>query len=173
MTMTIQEIQKLFAYNSWATNRIFDSLAGMPESQYLMDLKASHGGIHGTFTHLVAAEKVWLSRWVGKPESRLMSVEEVPSLARLKVSWEDVAGRTARFLSRLDDRKLQQQFDYASLSGEKQTSTYQQTLLHVVNHSSYHRGQIAALVRQVGGLPVRTDLIEFYRLISQPGRKSN
>jgi uncharacterized damage-inducible protein DinB len=169
--MTIQEIQKLFAYNSWATNRIFDALAALPEGQYLLDLKASHGGIHGTLTHLVAAEKIWLSRWVGKPESALLSTGEVPSLSVLKAAWEDVAARTARFLSRLDDNRLQQPFEYSSLSSGSQTSTYQQTLLHLVNHSTYHRGQITALMRQVGGQPVKTDLIDFYRLIAQPLRK--
>ena len=166
--MTEQEIQKLFAYNSWGTNRVFEALAKIPEDLYRKDLKAGHGGIQGTLTHLVAAEKIWLSRWTGNPETSMLSQKDVASLAALKVIWEDVAARTARFVAKLDGEKLSSTFEYATTEGKRLAQTYQQSLMHVVNHSSYHRGQIAILMRQVGAQPVGTDLIAFYRLTAQP-----
>lgn len=166
--MTIQEMKMLFAYNAWATNRVFEALAKVPGELYTTDLKASHGGIHGTMTHLVAAEKLWVSRWEGKPESSLLTAKDAPSLANLKQIWEDVASRTARFVAKLDDKKLQSTFEYTSTEGKRFTHTYQQTLQHLVNHSTYHRGQIATLMRQVGAEPVGTDLINFYRYTAQP-----
>ncbi len=83
---------------------------------------------------------------------------------------EDVAARTARFVSRLDDGKLASTFEYSGTDGKKFVQTYQQALAHVVSHSTYHRGQIALLMRQVGFQPVGTDLIAFYRLTAQPSR---
>ena len=166
--MTAQGIRFLFAYNSWATNRVFESLMKVAEDDYRRDLKSSHGGIHGTMTHLVGAEKIWLSRWIGKSETSLLPEKEVPSLAALKEIWEDVASRTAKFVARLDDEKLLSTFNFTTSQGKTLTHVYQHALQHLVNHSTYHRGQIAALMRQVGAQPIGTDLITFYRLTAQP-----
>jgi uncharacterized damage-inducible protein DinB len=166
--MTVQEIKRLFAYNSWATNRIFEALAEVPEGDYKRDLKTSHGSLHGTLTHLVASEKIWLSRLVGKPETMLMTEQEAPSLAALKVIWEDIASRTARFLGRLDEKKLEISFEYLTTGGKRFANTYAQILQHLINHASYHRGQIIAMMRQVGAQPVGTDLIAFFRHTAPP-----
>jgi uncharacterized damage-inducible protein DinB len=162
--MTVQEIQKLFAYNAWATNRLFEALAHVPEASYKRDLKSSHNSLHGTVTHMVAAEKIWLSRLIKKPEAALMTGQESPSLQSLKAVWEDVAAHIARFVSKLDDKALGNNLEYFTTEGKKFTNSMNQILLHIINHSSYHRGQVAALMRQIGMEPVNTDLIAFFRL---------
>lgn len=161
--MTVREIARLFAYNAWATNRVFEALAALPDIEYRCDLKASHGGLRGTMTHLVAVEKIWLSRLVGKPEPELMQEREAESLAALKEVWQEVATRTARFVSRLDEKVLEKRVEYVTTEGERYLNEVRQILLHMINHSSYHRGQLAALMRQLGHEPVNTDLIAFYR----------
>ncbi len=169
--MTLQEIKNLFAYNAWATNRIFDALKTLPEDKFSMDFKAGHGSIRGTLTHLVAAEKIWLSRLTGTPEATMLSEKDAPSLSALKEIWEDVAARTARFVAGLDKKKMSSTFQMTTTRGIPYTHVYQDALLHLVNHSTYHRGQIAVLMRQVGAQPVGTDLIAFYRLTAQPDQK--
>jgi uncharacterized damage-inducible protein DinB len=161
--MTVQEIQRLCAFNAWATNRVFEALGRISKDDYRRDLKASFGSLHGTMTHLVAAERLWLSRLTGKPESAMMAEPEVPSLETLKKVWEDAAARTARFVSRLDDRALGKSLEYVTTEGKTHANSVQQILQHVVNHSSYHRGQIASMLRQLGGEPVNTDMIAFFR----------
>lgn len=163
--MTLQEIKLLFAYNSWASDRIFEAVSPLPAENYFKDLKGSHGGIHGTLTHLVGAEKIWLSRWVGRPDATLLKAEEVTSLADLRSIWEVVGRETAAFLSKMNERKLQETLSTTTSKGVQYTQTYQQMFQHVVNHSTYHRGQIAAMMRQVGAAPVATDLIAFYRQV--------
>ncbi len=160
--MTSEEIKLLFAYNAWANNRVFEALAQLSEEQFRRDLKTSHGSILGTLIHVVGAEKVWLSRWLARPESMLQA-DDVSSLADLKSIWEKVAGGTATFVARLTEERMKADFEYANTKGERYSHPLVQSLQHVVNHSSYHRGQIASLVRQVGGQPVNTDLITFYR----------
>lgn len=167
--MTLSEIKLLHAYNAWASNRIFDALAQIPEENYLRDLKSSHGGIHGTLTHLVAAQKMWHSRWVGTPDAKLMSAAEVPGLTELKVIWQKVGHDTAGFLGTMTDRKLQETFTVAYPSGETYTYIYWQSFQHVVDHSSYHRGQIVTMMRQLGIKPPVTMMIAFYR--ETAGRK--
>ena len=161
--MRIQEIKKLYAFNNWATNRIFETLDHVSDLDYKRNLKASCGSLHGTLTHIVAAEKIWLSRLTGKPETGLLTEHEVPTLQSLKAVWEDVAARMARLLAKLDDEALQGKLNYVTTSGESFTNTYAQVLQHIVNHASYHRGQIAVLMRQLDLVPVGTDMIAFFR----------
>jgi uncharacterized damage-inducible protein DinB len=161
--MTLQEIKLLHAYNSWASNRIFDAVAQMTRDHYMQDLKASHGGIHGTLTHMVGAEKFWLSRWVGVPEAKLITPEEVPSLPELKALWEKVGFDMAKFLGTMTDKKLAGTFAMTTSKGDTFTHVYWQAIQHVVNHSTYHRGQVVVMMRQLGVKPPGTGLNTFYR----------
>src|SRR5881296_1864220 len=65
--MTPAEVRELFAFNAWASRRIFDGVGQLAPVDYLRDLKSSHGGMHGTLCHIVWAEQLWLHRWLGKP----------------------------------------------------------------------------------------------------------
>ncbi len=169
--MTSQEIKMMFAYNAWATNRVFESLAGVPDDLYFKDLKSSHGGIHGTLFHIVRAEKNWLARLTGIQEKSELTEQTASSLQALRSAWQDVASRTAKYVEKVTEEKLRSIFEYPASDGRKLVQTYQQALLHLVNHSTYHRGQIASMMRQVGMQPVATDLIMFYRMTAQPSPK--
>jgi len=160
--MTLQEIKILHAYNSWANNRIFEALTSLSDEQYKQDMKSSHGGIHGTLVHIVGAEKIWLERFKGAPQAPL-SQDPPKSLADLKAVWEKVGYDTAQWLGNMTDKKLMETFTAKTLKGDTFTNTFMQALQHVVNHSSYHRGQIVTLMRQLGVQPLSTDLILFYR----------
>src|SRR2546429_8067178 len=79
--MTPAEVRELFAFNAWASRRIFDGAAQLAAADYLRDLKSSHGGIHGTLCHIVWAEQLWLHRWLGKPAPPGPQGEEPAPLA--------------------------------------------------------------------------------------------
>jgi uncharacterized damage-inducible protein DinB len=160
--MTLSELKLLHAYNSWANNRIFEALAPLPNDKYMHDMKSSHGGIHGTLVHTVGAEKVWLERFMGEPQP-FLSQNPPKSLLELKAIWEKVGYDTAKWLGTMSDKKLQETFTMKTLKGDTFTHVFWQAFQHVVNHSSYHRGQIITMLRQLGEKPVSTDLILFYR----------
>lgn len=161
--MTLQEMKLLHAYNSWADNRIFEALAQLPAEQYLADMKGSHGGIHTTLSHLVGAEKIWLERFMGVPTEPFLDAKSIPSLSDLKKIWEKIGYDTAKWLGTTGDKKLQETFTMKNIKGEASTQIYWQAFQHLVNHSTYHRGQIITLLRQIGVKPPSTDLILFYR----------
>jgi uncharacterized damage-inducible protein DinB len=161
--MNVKEITELFDYNLWANNRLFEAAAQLPTDQYLQDVKASHGGIHGTLTHMVGAQKLWLSRWQGTPEASLLRGTDIPSLLDLISLWEQVSSETAHFLASLNDEKLQQMMTITTTTGKQFHHTFQQMMQHLVNHSSVHRGQVSAMMRQFGVRPPQTDLITYYR----------
>jgi uncharacterized damage-inducible protein DinB len=160
--MTLQEAKTLHAYNSWATNHVFDVLATMPTDKYMQDMKGSHGSIHTTLVHMVGAEKVWLERFQDAAQP-FLSENPPASLAELKVVWEKVGYDTAKWLGMMTDKKLGETFTMKTAQGDTFTHVFWQAFQHVVNHSSYHRGQVITMMRQLGVKPVSTDLIRFYR----------
>ena len=161
--MTAQEIRTLHAFNSWASNRIFDAVAGIPDPDVMKDMKASHGSVHGTLLHMVGAEKIWLSRWTGKPDARLIAAPDAPTLAAVRRVWEETGFAMAKFLGTMTDAKLRETFTMTTAAGAALTHAYGQAIQHVVDHSTYHRGQVVLLLRQLGHTPPGTGLITFYR----------
>lgn len=160
--MTLQEAKTLHAYNSWANNRIFNAVEQLPAEQYLKDMKSSHGGIHGTLVHMVGAEKVWVERFNANPQPFLKATE-IHNAAELYKIWEKAGYETAKWLGVMNDKKLHQKFEAKALSGNVFSQTYWQAFQHMINHSSYHRGQVVTMLRQLDAKPVSTDLILFYR----------
>jgi uncharacterized damage-inducible protein DinB len=161
--MTLQEIKALIAYNSWATNRIFESMEALPTEETMRDMKSSHRSIHGTLTHLVGAEKMWLSRMSGTPDKAMIKPADVPTVADVKTTWEQTGFALAKFLGSQSDKKLAETFGFLTLTGEEFTYRYSEALQHVVNHSTFHRGQVVALMRQMGHKPPDTGLTIFIR----------
>ena len=159
--MTLQEITQLVAFNRWANGRFFEVLSQLPAEQYGRDLRSSHGGIHGTFVHIVAAEEGWLCRWLRQPEITA-AASRIHSLEELQAHWQAVCAEMSRFMATLDERKLQETLTTSTRTGTY-TSPYWQMIQHVVDHSSYHRGQIVTMLRQLGATPPSTGLIRFYR----------
>jgi uncharacterized damage-inducible protein DinB len=165
--MTLQEIKLLHAFNSWANNRIFEAVERLTPEQLMQEMKSSHGSIYGTLLHMVGAEKIWLSRWVGRPDVARITAADAPTLAELKTLWEKAGYETAKFLSTMTDRNLQDTFTMITAKGETLTHVYWQAFQHMVDHSTYHRGQVITLLRQLGVRPPSTGLIMFYRETSK------
>jgi uncharacterized damage-inducible protein DinB len=161
--MTLQEIKTLVAYSAWATNRIFEALEELSPEETMRDMKSSHGSIHGTLTHLVGAEKMWLSRMSGTPDKATIKPTDVPTVADVKTTWEQTGFALAKFLGLQTDKKLEDTFGFLTLTGEQFTYRYGEALQHVVNHSTFHRGQVVALMRQMGHKPPDTGLTIFIR----------
>ncbi len=161
--MTRDEVLELFAYNTWANRTLFDGVAGVSAEDYLRDLKSSHGGMHGTLCHTVWAEELWLTRWLGAPPPAVPQGRDLASLAAVRAHWEDVEARRGRFVAGFTDARLDDTVRVKPTSGGEYLHSYRQMFRHVVNHSSYHRGQVVTLMRQVGVKPPSTDLILFYR----------
>ena len=161
--MTVAAIRELYEFNAWAHRRVFDALAALPTDQYLRDLKSSHGGIHGTLCHIVWAEQLWLTRWLGTPNPAVKQGKDLVSLAEVRARWEDVEIERGRFLDGLTEARLEETLTIQPTMGGAYVHSYLQTLQHVVDHSSYHRGQIITLLRQLGVKPPSTGLILFYR----------
>lgn len=161
----MNEFLELFAYNAWANRAIFDAAAALPEERYLRDLKSSHGGIHGTLAHTIWAEHLWLNRWLGKPNPASAQGKDLRSLVDVRTRFDEIEAERGSFLAGLDDARLADTRVVKPTSGGEYVHTLRQMFRHLINHSSYHRGQVVTMLRQLGGgtKPPSTDLILFYR----------
>jgi uncharacterized damage-inducible protein DinB len=162
------ELRELYAFNRWANARMLDAAAQLGEEQFTRDLGSSFGSLRDTLLHILSAEWIWLERWHGSSPNRLPEGWDSADLNVLRVLWRGVEERQSRFLEALDDSRLDEVLAYRTFAGDPYTSPLGQLLRHVVNHSSYHRGQAATLLRQLGVTPPATDLVLYHRTVAIP-----
>jgi uncharacterized damage-inducible protein DinB len=161
--VTAAEVRELFGYNAWANRKFFPVLAALPAEPYLRDLKSSHGGIHGTLCHIVWAEELWLNRWLRKRNPAVPQGRDLTTLDAAVERWESIEAERAAFLAGVTDPRLDDTLAVKPSTGGEYIHTFHQMFRHAVDHSSYHRGQIVTMLRQVGVAPPSTGLIVFYR----------
>ena len=144
-------LRKLFSYDAWANERVVGCLA----QQQVSDAK-----ILGLMGHLFVAQLVWANRVMGlpPPPQKLWDNYKLAELTDL--------GRQAREqwleFFKLDD-DLHRKITYTNFSDKTFTSDVENIMVQVINHSTYHRGQVAILLPPLGFKAVNTDFITYHR----------
>jgi uncharacterized damage-inducible protein DinB len=164
----IDEILELFAYNRWANERMLDATAALSQEELTRDLGGSFPSLRATLTHMLGAEWVWLARWKGVSPTGLPDAWDLSTHDAIRDRWRAIEQEQAAFLETLTDESIRRVVDYRLLSGAAFSNPLWQLLRHVVNHASYHRGQVTTLLRQLGRPAVSTDLIVFHRERARP-----
>jgi uncharacterized damage-inducible protein DinB len=159
----LSQVQLLFAYNDWANQRVFDSVAPLSEEQFARPLSGSFSSIGATLAHVVGAEWVWLRRWNGENPGSIPDFVKSATVEALRSKLSDIEREREKFLASLGEPDLDRQLAYTNFAGERLSYSLRDLFVHVVNHSTYHRGQIATMMRQVGAKPNGTDYTLFRR----------
>jgi uncharacterized damage-inducible protein DinB len=180
--MTSSEIRTLYTYNRWASERMFAALEKLSDEQLSLAAISSFPSIRESVFHILAAEWMWLKRWKGdSPQAPTPpiglsaetwngltphdkpSYDELSRLAGLKQFAADIDREREVFLRALSDEDLERASNYLDMSGKPHSEPLDELLRHVVNHGTYHRGQVTTLLRQVGGQTVPLDMLYFFR----------
>jgi uncharacterized damage-inducible protein DinB len=162
--MNLQDLRTLLDYHYWARDRLLDALDPLTPEQFNRDLGSSFKSIRETVVHIYAAEWAWHSRWQGQSPTALMSSDAFPDVVAVRRGWTDHERKVRAFLESLGEAGLTRVFEYKLLSGRTGSSPFWQMLQHVVNHASYHRGQVTTMLRQIGAAPAKSmDMIAYYR----------
>ena len=161
--MTTAEARELFAYDHWANDCMFEAALGLSEQQQQQTIASSFPSVASTLAHIVGAEWVWLRRWIGESPTSFPEWVTNPRCAAVRAILTTVEQERDEFLARLSDDDLQRSVSYRTLGGQEFCDPLGGLMKHVVNHSTYHRGQVATLLRQFGVKPPSTDLIAFLR----------
>ena len=161
--MTLKDIHLLIEFNYWAKARMLGAVESLREELLYNDLKTSFGSLHGTLVHICGAENVWLQRFVNVPNPKMLTAADLPKLDDLKTKWGEVEKGMLAYVGSLTEERLAESLSFLNFKGEPVNNIVWQSLQHLVNHGTYHRGQITSMIRQLGGTPANTDLIAFYR----------
>ena len=162
--MNVPDLQTMLDYHYWARDRLLDALEPLTSEQFNRDTGSSFTSIRETIVHIYAAEWAWYSRWQGHSPTALLPADQFPDLAAVRAAWSQHEGKMRAFLDQLGDEGVSKVFEYRLLSGQAGASPLSEMLQHVVNHASYHRGQVTTMLRQLGAAPAKPmDMIAYYR----------
>lgn len=166
--MTITELVELFEYNRWANERILEAASALTDEQYSSPLRGTFPSLRLTMEHLLAAEVVWLSRWEGHSLGEAPEYSGCENARALRSIWISFWRRQFQYLSALGESDLGQAVSIRTRSGIETVQQLRDTMIHVVNHSTQHRGDAASQIVQLGGSPSSTDYFT-YCLIRDAG----
>ena len=161
--MTPQEMRVLYDYNSWANYRSLDAASSLTPEKFVQPMGSSFGSVRDTLAHIYGAEWIWLERFQGRSPSSLPETTQFNDMASLRERWNELETRLLAFVNGLNQSDLERMFEYKTLKFGAYRNPLWESMQHVVNHGTYHRGQVTTLLRQLGAQPIATDLMHFYR----------
>jgi uncharacterized damage-inducible protein DinB len=162
--MNLADLRVLLDYHYWARDRLLEAVEPLTPDQLTRDLGNSFRSIRDTVAHVYAAEWAWHSRWLGHSPSALLPPDMFPDVAAVRQTWMDLEAKVRELLDSLGEDGINRVIEYKLLNGQPGASVFWHILQHVVNHASYHRGQVTTMLRQIGAAPPKSmDLIAFHR----------
>jgi uncharacterized damage-inducible protein DinB len=159
----LKVLQTTWAYNKWAHEQIFLSLNLFDEEEFLTDLGDGCGSVRDKLAHITAADEIWMQRIQGHPNPIFSRPSEFSSISIWRNRAESIIIKYEEYLAGLNEEKLLTNVIYKNLKGIEFSTPVWEILMHVANHATYHRGQVASLIRRIKGKPPVTDMIEYFR----------
>jgi uncharacterized damage-inducible protein DinB len=150
-------------FHRWATQRIVEAARPLSSEAFHKDHGTSFKSIFGTLAHIYQADSTWFGRIHGNPDSQTMNYPPKSDLAGLTADWFVLLDRAVEWSLKLNEAQWNDIISYKDSKGNSHQTPLLPIVMHLVNHGSYHRGQVASLLRQSGVTPPSTDLILFYR----------
>lgn len=154
---------RLLEYTQWANHRVMRSAATLGVDDFKRDLGSSHGGVRGTLTHMLGAEWIWLERFKGVSPTQRIDEGEFPDVVALSERWKAVEEHRQSWFRSLRESTVSRKIRYRNMKGEPFEAPLWQLVQHVANHSTYHRGQVVTLLRQLSASVVSTDMVNWDR----------
>ena len=161
--MNLEDFRTLYDYNSWANHRTLDASAALTPEQFTRDLGSSFSSVRDTLAHIYGAEWFWLERWHGRTPAKLPSPADFPDFGTVRRGFAEMDRNLVDYVASLTQDDLQRVLQFKTLAGVPYSTPLAPCLQHVANHSTYHRGQVTTMLRQLGAKAASTDLIFFYR----------
>jgi uncharacterized damage-inducible protein DinB len=161
--MDLENVRRLFDYNAWANRRTLEGCDALNSERFLEPLGGSFGSVRNTVAHIMDVEWLYLERWQGRAPSSFPKAENYPDLSHIRERWWQIESDTSIYLKNLSQEVLARIIEFRNTKGILYRHSLWEVMQHLVNHSTYHRGQVTTLLRQLGAAPKSSDLIAFYR----------
>jgi uncharacterized damage-inducible protein DinB len=153
----LAELLDFLAYNRWAHERTLAASARVSKDDYERTVGGSFPSLRATLEHLFLAEAIWVSRWHGDAAGQVPDIAGVDSPAALRERWIALWKEQWGFFGDLKEEDMTRRIAVRTRSGITAEPSLGDTIRHLVNHGSYHRGQAATLIRRLGSEPLATD----------------
>ncbi len=151
--MDLPALRFLNTFNIWANRRLFDAVTDQHDEV--------RSNTHEIVAHIVSAEWIWMERLSGVSPSEVPDWVDDGKLPFLRNLLHEVEERRTSMLADLEPSEVSREVEYRRLNGTAGKAEVWRVVLHVFNHSTYHRGQLARSLREEGITPPSTDLIFF------------
>lgn len=157
-------LRQLAAYNCWANQKILETILILPEEKQTQEIPSSFKSIMATVLHIWNAESIWWQRM--KLFERIM-----PPAEHFNGTLQDAANGLMQqdqlwldWINNASEIALEHVMQYQNSKKEQFKQPVYQVLIHVFNHSTYHRGQLVNMLRQLGMEKIpQTDYIVWSR----------
>jgi len=166
--MTKDDIQLLYEYDRWANHRVFEAASTLSAERFTRDLGGSFRSVRDTLVHIIAGEWGWLAYWTEtSPNSAFLAdlkrrldaqfnPEAFPNVAAVQSKWAEVEKEQVEFVNRVTNESLEKMLPFRTTQVR-----LGHLMQHLANHSTYHRGQVALMMRQLDAEPLPTDFHVF------------
>jgi uncharacterized damage-inducible protein DinB len=160
--MSKTSLQTLMRYKAWANELVFAAVAKLPEAELTAPRQIVFGSLLRTLNHVYAMDDVWRAHLEGRPHGyATRNPDACPSLPELRDAQSGIDAWFVRYADSLSGENEVVNFRF--IGGGPGSMTRRDILLHVANHGTYHRGNVASLMYQAGVPPPTTDLPVFLK----------
>ena len=166
--MNKDDIQLLFEYDRWANKCALQAASTLSADQFTRDLGGGFKSVRDTLVHIVSGEWGWLTIWKERALTSVFVTElwdrieltfdpkAYSDVASVRVKWGEVEREQIDFVSGVTDESLGRVLPIRTTH-----LSLAHLMQHMANHSTYHRGQVSTMMRQLGAKPVATDFARF------------
>lgn len=167
-SMTRDDIQLLYEYDRCANNKVLQAASALSTEAFTRDLGGSFSSVRDTLLHIIGGEWIWLAYWRMPSHSpaRLTDLrterdtqfkpDAFPDVAALQSKWSEIEKQQTEFVDQITNELLEKMLPFRNTQVR-----LSHLMQHVANHSTYHRGQVALMMRQLAAKPVATDFHVF------------
>jgi uncharacterized damage-inducible protein DinB len=157
--MHVSDIQLLFDYGYWANARLLRTAEKLTSAQFTEPV-FSIGSVHSTLAHQLGADWIWRMRFQeGISPTATVPLAELPTLEAIRSRWQSEETQMRSWLPSLTDDDLPRTFHFKTLNGTPWALPVGPLLLHVHNHGTQHRSEVAAMLTQLDHSPGDLDFL--------------
>lgn len=167
----VVQLRWLMSFHDWARPRITAAAGSLSDEAFrrpgAIPGANEDGSLWAALAHILGAEDIWYRRWRGEAISRIPGAADYPTLGVIAEEWAGLGKRRRDWLARVEPADLDRPLTYRSVAaGVLQSFPLWQTILHVSNHTTHHRGEVAAALSGLGAPPESVDLIDYMRSLA-------
>jgi uncharacterized damage-inducible protein DinB len=168
--MDVKEyLANVYDYNYWANRRYLAVADGLTDEQLHGPQRHSWGNVHSVFVHMMSSETVWLRRWHGQSPKAHLDPKAFPTLRLLRDQWTTVENEIRTFIESQTRDSLALSISYSNFSGATFSVPLWQMLMHVPNHETHHRGELAAMFALMDVAHPEEEVIQYF--LDRSGQK--